>query len=70
MDFEKIIDIEDSVYSFMEVVNHIDLSRYIVERDYNTGRSEYDSEKLLKITPFAFMEHGYVSLKNRTHITF
>lgn len=63
VDFGKIIDITDPVYSFMEVMNHIDLNRYIVEKDYNTGRPGYDSEKLLKITLFAFMENGYISLR-------
>lgn len=51
----------------MEIVNHIDLNRYIVERDYNTSRPEYDSKKLMKITPFAFMEHGHVSLRKIEH---
>lgn len=38
VDYEKIIDITDPVYSFMEVMNHIDLNRYIVDKEYNTGR--------------------------------
>lgn len=63
VDFGKIIDITDPVYTFMEVMNRIDLKRYIVEKDYITGRPGYDSEKLLKITLFAFMENGYVSLR-------
>lgn len=63
VDYEKIIDINDPVYSFVEVLNHIDLKKFIVEKDYSTGRHGYDSEKLLKITLFAFMEYGYVSLR-------
>ena len=63
VDYEKIIDINDPVYSFVDVLNHIDLKKYIVEKDYSTGRHGYDLEKLLKITLFAFMEYGYVSLR-------
>ncbi len=42
---------------------HIDLSKYFVAKDYRTGRPEYDRETLLKIVLFAFMEHGYCSLR-------
>lgn len=63
VDYEKIIDINDPVYSFVEVLNHIDLKKFIVEKDYSTGRHGYDSEKLLMIILFAFMEYGYVSLR-------
>ncbi len=41
VDYEKIIDITDPVYSFMEVMNHIDLNRYIVEKDYNMNQTAF-----------------------------
>ena len=63
VDLERIIDINDSVYSFVEVLDHIDLKKYLVEKDYKTGRPSYDPETLLRITLFAFMEHGYISLR-------
>ena len=42
VDFEKIIEINDPLYSFVEVMNHIDLKRYFVEKDYKTGRPRYE----------------------------
>ena len=36
LEIEKLIDISDPVYTFCEVMDHIDLSRYFVEK----GRSE------------------------------
>ena len=63
-DIEKIIDIADPVYTFCEVMDHIDLSRYFVEKDYKTGRPRFDSVKLLKIILFSFMENGYASVRN------
>ena len=60
---EKIIDISDSVYTFCEVMDHIDLSRYFVEeKSYKTGRPRCDTDKLLKVILFVFMEHGISSL--------
>lgn len=34
LDIEKLIDISDLVYTFWEVMEHIDLSRYFVEKGY------------------------------------
>ena len=43
---------------------HIDLQKYfVVEKEHETGRPRYDREKLLKIVLFAFMEHGYCSVR-------
>ena len=44
-------------------MDHIDLQKFIVEKDSNTGRPRCDAEKLLRITLFGFMENGYVSLR-------
>ena len=63
VDLEKIIKINDPVYSFSEVMDHIDLKRYFVEKEHETGRPRYDREKLLKIVLFAFMEFGYCSVR-------
>ena len=75
LEIEKIIDISDPVYTFCEVMDCIDLSKYFVEKDYKTGRPKCDSIKLLKVVLFAFMEHGVSSLRNieklcRTDIRF
>ena len=62
VDLEKIIKINDPVYSFSEVMAHIDLNKYFVEKkEHETGRPRYDREKLLKIVLFSFMEFGYCS---------
>ena len=63
VDMERIIKINDPVYSFSEVMALIDLQRYFVEKEHETGRPRYDREKLLKIVLFAFMEFGYCSLR-------
>ena len=75
LDVEKLIDISDPVYTFCEVMDHIDLSRYFVEKDYKTGRPRCDAQKLLKVILFAFMENGINSLRDieklcRTDIRF
>lgn len=63
LDIEKLIDISDPVYTFCEVLDHIDLSRYFVAKGYKTGRPRCDEHKLLKVILFAFMEHGIRSLR-------
>ena len=63
LEIEKLIDMADPVYTFCEVMDHIDLSRYFVEKDYKTGRPRCDEQKLLKVILFAFMEHGISSLR-------
>ena len=68
LEIEKIIDIADPVYSFCEVVDHIDLSRYFVEKGYKTGRPKCDAIRLLKVILFAFMENGSSSLRDIEHL--
>ena len=63
VDFEKIIEVDDSVYTFNEVMDHIDLQKYFVVKVYKKGRPGYDRVKLLKIVLFAFMEYGYCSVR-------
>lgn len=38
IEIEKIIEISDPVYSFCEIVDCIDLSKYFVVKGYKTGR--------------------------------
>ena len=63
LEIEKLIDISDPVYTFCEVVDHIDLSKYFVAKGYKTGRPRCDEQTLLKVILFAFMEHGICSLR-------
>ena len=63
LEIEKLIDISNPVYTFCEVMDHIDLSRYFVEKGYKTGRPRCDAQKLLKVILFAFMENGICSLR-------
>ena len=65
LEIEKLIDIADPVYTFCEVMDHIDLTPYFVEdKDYKTGRPRCDAQKLLKVILCAFMEHGISSLRD------
>ena len=63
VDFEKIIEISDSVYTFSEVMENIDLSEYLATEERGAGRPRYDSYALMKVILFAFMENGYVSTR-------
>ena len=63
VEIEKIIEISDPVYTFCEVMEHVDLRKYLAVKESRTGRKRYDSEILLKVILFAFMERGYVSVR-------
>ena len=63
IEIEKIIDFSDPVYSFCEIVDQIDLSKFFVVKGYKTGRPRCSYTKLLKIVLFSFMENGYLSLR-------
>ena len=63
LDLEKIIDISDPVYTFSEVLDHIDLRKFFAAEDCKMGRPRCDQEKMLKVILFAFMENGYCSLR-------
>lgn len=63
IEIEKIIETTDPVYTFCEVIDHIDLNRYLTLEERRTGRPRYDEETLLKVILFAFMEDGYNSLR-------
>ena len=76
VDMERMIEADDPVYSFQEVLSHMDLKKYFVEEEeHKTGRPEYGAETLLKVILFAFMEEGYESTRKikklcRTDIRF
>lgn len=61
LEIEKLIDISDPIYTFCEVMDHINLSRYFVEKSYKTGRPRCDEQN--KVILFAFMENGIYSLR-------
>ena len=64
VDFEKIIEISDPIYTFNEIMEKIDLQKYFVGKGNKMGRPRFDCIKLFKIILFAFMENGYASLRN------
>lgn len=75
LEISTIIEISDPVYSFCEVMEHIDLRKYLAVKESRTGRKRYDPEILIKVILFAFMEKGYVSVREieklcRTDIRF
>lgn len=63
LEIKKIIEISDPVYTFCEVMENIDLRKYLAVKESRTGRKRYSPEILLKIILFAFMENGYVSTR-------
>ena len=63
VEISTIIEISDPVYTFCEVLDCIDLRKYLAVKESKTGRKRYNSEILLKVILFAFMEKGYVSLR-------
>ena len=68
LEIEKIIEISDSVYSFCESIDCIDLNSYFVKKGYKTGRPRYNRENLPKVILFSFMENGYLYRTKKTWI--
>ena len=54
LQIENLIDISDPVYTFCEVMDHIDLTRYFVKKGYKTGRPRCDAH-CVKSKDFAIM---------------
>ena len=65
LEIEKLIDISDPVYTFCEVMDHIDLSRYFVEKGYKTGRPRCDAQKLLSNTFCLYGKWHLLLTRNR-----
>ena len=63
LEIERIIEANDPVYTFHEVMSHIDLNKYSASEESRTGRPKYDCIKLMKVILFAFMEPGYISAR-------
>lgn len=63
VDLRKIIEISDEIYTFTEVMNQIDLIKYVEIKESNMGHPRFEFEKLMKIILFAFMEEGCVSTR-------
>ena len=63
LEISKIIETSDPVYSFCEIMDSIDLRKYLAVKESKTGRKRYNPEILLKIILFAFMENGYASTR-------
>ena len=63
LEIEKLIDISDPVYTFCEVMDHIDLSRYFVEKGYKTGRPRCDAQKLLKTSVYKGYKQDKIEMR-------
>ena len=64
LEIEKMIDIADPVYSFCDIMDRIDLKKFLATEERRTGRPRCDEIKLLKVILFAFMENGISSLRD------
>ena len=63
LQISTIIETSDPVYSFCEVMDSIDLKKYLSAPKSKIGRKRYNPENLLKVILFAFTEFGYVSVR-------
>ena len=63
LEISNIIEISDPVYTFCEVLNQVDLYKYLAVKERKTGRPNYDEITLLRVILFAFMEEGSPSLR-------
>ena len=63
VEISTIIEITDPVYTFCEIMDCIDLRKYLAVKESKTGRKRYDPVILLKVILFAFMEYGYASVR-------
>ena len=63
VEISTIIETSDPVYTFCEVMDCIDLRKYLAVKESKTGRKRYDPVILLKVILFAFMEYGYASVR-------
>ena len=63
VEISTIIETSDPVYTFCEVMDCIDLRKYLAVKESKTGRKRYDPVILLKVILFAFMEKGYASVR-------
>ena len=63
VEISTIIETTDPVYTFCEVMDCIDLRKYLAVKEIRTDRKRYDPVILLKVILFAFMEKGYASVR-------
>ncbi len=64
MDMARIIETSDPVYSFNEVMEHVDLNRYFAGKESKTGRPRRDRVTMLKIVLFAINEQNCRNAQN------
>ena len=55
VEIEKIIELSDPVYSYSEVMDHIDLNKYLTIEERRPGRPRYDQKTLLKIIRYMWL---------------
>ncbi len=65
LDLDILIEINDPVYTFDEVIRSVDLAKYLVsDRKDPRGRIGYNPINMLKVILFGFMTGGYASLRD------
>ncbi len=52
LEISEIIEITDPIYTFNEVVSHIDLRKYFAEKGSRKGRPRCDAYKMLKLITY------------------
>ncbi len=62
--FADMLNICDPVLAFDELMEEVNIKRYLPERPYGKkGRPGYNRVNMLKTVLFGFMEHGYAALR-------
>lgn len=63
LNLEILLENNDIVFTFLEIVSNIDLKKYLCKPLKFKGRLGYDTLDLLKVILFGFSLDGYVSLR-------
>ena len=63
LNLEILLENNDIVFTFLEIVSNIDLKKYLCKPLKFKGRLVYDTLDLLKVVLFGFSLDGYVSLR-------
>lgn len=62
--FDELIDFDDPVYTFVSIMNEVDLRKYLVSDKQNkAGRIGYNPLTMLKVVLYAFSLRGYASTR-------
>ena len=59
----ELIEISDPIMTFDNIMEEIELTRYLINTTYTVGQKGYNPVNMLKTILFGFMDKGYISLR-------